>query len=219
MFIEPRNDLDRPTGCRAMLAVVALCVGIAPAFGDSRSWELVEDEDGIKVWSREVPDSDIREVRALTIMDVPASRIRQVLANTGDFPEFMPYVEEARVIESNRSGRVVYQRVDPPMVSPRDYVLRVTTEADRETGRYVRRWSIANRKDPPPREDVVRVRTNRGRWTLQRLSEERTRVEYYLFTEPGGSIPSWIVNYANSNSVPKLLKAVSKRARNPDWTQ
>lgn len=182
------------------------------------NWELAENENGIRVWTREVPDSQIRELKATSVIEAPVGRIRKVLSDTEAFPEFMPYVEQARILDSGPGWRIVYQLVDPPLVSPRDYTIRVTTSHDENSGQYVRRWTIANHHGPHEQEDVVRVKTNQGRWILEPVSDQRTRVTYYLYTNPGGSIPGWVANQANSNSVPKLLRAVANRARDPDWT-
>ncbi len=56
-----------------------------------------------------------------------------------------------------------------------------------------------------------------GTWTVERLGSQSTRLEYWLYTDPGGSIPTWIANKANNTSVPDLLDAVRKRAHDPQW--
>lgn len=204
-------------GLPGAIALLLACFAHA-AEEPATSWELVEKEDGITVREREVPDSDIRAVKAETVMKAPAERIWQVLNNRQDYPEFMPYVEEVRLLEREPGMAIVYQRVDPPLVSERDYTIRVEADIDRENGRYERCWHIANDRGPDEREDIVRIPTSKGCWRLQRVATERTRVRYRVHTDPGGSVPSWLVNQANSNGVPKLLRSVEKRALDSDWT-
>jgi hypothetical protein len=57
----------------------------------------------------------------------------------------------------------------------------------------------------------------KGNWTIEKLTDTQTRITYYLYTDPGGSIPNWIANKANKQSVPDLLDAVRKRAANPAY--
>lgn len=201
------------------VVALALAAFAHAAEAPASTWDLAEREDGITVWEREIPNSDIRAVKAEMIMEAPAKRVWEVLNNREDYPEFMPYVEEVRLLERNEQAAIVYQRIDPPLISDRDYTIRVEADTDRREGRYQRCWRIANARGPDKREDIVRIRRSNGCWKLQRLSENRTRVRYRVHTDPGGSIPSWLVNQANSNSVPDLLRAVEKRARDPDWTQ
>ena len=43
------------------------------------------------------------------------------------------------------------------------------------------------------------------------------RVEYYVHTDPGGFIPVWLANKANTVTLPDLMKAVRQRSLDPNW--
>ena len=52
-----------------------------------------------------------------------------------------------------------------------------------------------------------------GSWTLEPLEGgRRTRAVYRLLTDPGGSIPGFIANRANTSALPRLFAQVRKRA-------
>ena len=193
--------------------LLAGCLLAAPP---SRGWEQVEEDDGITVWVREVPDSDVREVKASTIVDVPASRVWEVLLDTMKYREFMPYIVETRILGKHATGQYEYQRIDPPIVDMRDYAIKVVWEKDEANGVYKRSWSPANEK-VPERDDCVRVKTNQGSWTVTVAGPKKAHVEYHLYTNPGGSIPDWMANKANTTSVPTLLDAVRRRSIDPTW--
>jgi hypothetical protein len=58
------------------------------------------------------------------------------------------------------------------------------------------------------------VHTIHGSWSVEPdAGGKGSVVRYELFTEPGGSIPSWIANRAQRESVPDLVAAVLKRAK------
>ena len=191
--------------------VVLLAVLAAPG-AEAPPWRLVNDGDGIKVWTREVPGSAIREIKAETTAEVPPPRVWAVLDDVDNYPVFMPYVLEARNLASFEDGHYEYQLIDPPLVSRREYTLKVSYHVDRQAGTYERRWSPANDRGPPAKEGVIRVEVNRGSWRLEPVEGGRTRIRYYLYTDPGGAIPDWIANKANTTSVSDLLTAVRKRA-------
>lgn len=200
-----------------MFAAAAACAALALA-ADPQPWEEVENDDGIRVWARDVSGSSIREVKAETIINLPAKRVWAVLYDVSRYPEFMPYLIKGKVIGAAGPGaQYEYQLIDPPFVDRRDYTLKVTVKQNEETGLYTRSWVPANDKGPPKQEDVVRIEVCKGAWTVERLGSQSTRVEYYLYTDPGGSIPKWIANKANSTSVPDLVDAVRKRAHDPTW--
>ena len=48
-------------------------------------------------------------------------------------------------------------------------------------------------------------------WKLEsRDNGTQTFVTYYLFTDPGGAIPGWVANRANTTAVPNVLLAVRR---------
>jgi ribosome-associated toxin RatA of RatAB toxin-antitoxin module len=196
--------------------LLATCLLGAPA--NPNPWQEVDESNGITVWAREVPSSSIREVKAEAIVNLPMEQIWAVLRDVTQYVDFMPYVVEAKVLgPAPGGGTIEYQLLDPPLVDKRDYALTVTLEHGPTLTTWRRRWSATKDQGPPLREGVVRLTICEGAWTLERLGSRSTRVEYYLYTDPGGSIPAWMANKANTTSVPTLLDAVRQRAADPTW--
>lgn len=202
-----------------LTAIAAMVLSAGPGAKNPNPWEEVADENDVKVWTRDVPNSSILEIKAVTITRATPERIWAVLQDVAAYPQFMPYVQDTRIISTFAGGHYEYQFIDPPIVDERDYTLRIDYQVNANSGVRTRTWRAQNDKGPKKREDAVRVEVNRGSWTLEPLPKGRTRVTYYLFTDPGGSIPNWIANMANTTSVPELLAAVSNRSVNPAWTR
>lgn len=202
----------------SLVGIAALLFAAQPASAGS-SWELVEDDDGIKVWSREVGGSNVRQVKATKVVALAPERIWAVLVDTESYVEFMPYLESVEILEKvSASVSYLYQKVDAPLVDARDYVIRVTMKADPDKGVWTRSWVPAHHpSSPPENDDAVRLKVLEGQWTLKRLAPGKTEVTYFLHTDPGGSIPTWIANKANKSSVPTLLSAVAKRSADPNY--
>lgn len=199
---------------RASFAAAALlaAVGEAAAATFASGWSPALDSGGVHVETRSQPGSPVAEVRASIVVAAPPERVFAVITDADRFPEFMPYVEEARTVARiDRNRWYVYQRLSPPLANDRDYTLLQESEADPQSGRYTLRWSIANDHGPPPVDGVVRVELCTGSYELERV-EGGTRLTYRLLTDPGGSLPAWLAEIANTQSVPALLQAVAARA-------
>ncbi len=199
------------------MTMVVFGLAMTLAAASSVPWEEVDDDDGIIVWARDVPGSDIREVKAEAVIDAPAKRVWDVLLDTGHYVEFIPYLESIRTVGTHARGTYEYEVVDPPIVDKRDYTVRIVLEPDEENGVYRRTWSPANDKGPKKQEDVVRLTINQGSWTVVAEGPKRARLTYYLYTDPGGSIPTWMANKANTSSLPELMTAMRNRSVNPKW--
>jgi hypothetical protein len=127
----------------------------------------------------------------------------------------MPYTAASKVILDKGGYRYVYQRIDAPFVSDRDYTVRIKDVSQRlPTGKVVWKkvWSAANEKGPAPADGVVRLVVVDGFWQFEEIAENRTRVTYYVYTDPGGVLPAFIINGANKQAIPTLFEVVEEQA-------
>ena len=224
-----RREAPRQTLALAALCATLAAAGLARAGDSGEGWEKKEFECqrpekgcriqkcceyGFGVWTREKPGSDVKEVRAVGEIDAPPAEVFKVISDYEHQKGNMPYVEEQKVF-SRTEGEVVFWTVaDFPLVSKRDWVIKSKLEKNFEGGKYRASWEVTEHKEAPPAaEGVVRLKINTGSWTLEPLGDgKRTRGTYYIFTDPGGSIPSFIANKANTKALPDLFEAVRKRA-------
>jgi hypothetical protein len=108
----------------------------------------------------------------------------------------------------------LYTLVRPPLVSPRDYTVRVDLLRDDllAGGQFVLQWAIATDHGPPSPSGTVRLLANSGGWLLEATGAVTSFV-YRLFNDPGGNLPAWIVNSGNEREIPRMLAAVEKAAK------
>jgi hypothetical protein len=185
-------------------------VGAAHA---DEGWKKVTEKDGVLVEARQVEGSRVREVRAVTTIAASPEACYAVVHAFEDYPRTMPYVKESRVLK--RDGDAVlwaYSRVEAPLVSARDYSVRVTTTR-RPDGEIRMAWVLDDSLGPAPQKGVVRVPVNDGSWTfVPGDGGATTRATYRLLTDPGGSVTTWIADQANKTAVPDVLRSVRKAA-------
>lgn len=200
-------------------AWISLVVVLAGATVHAKpDWELVYNRNDIRVWARTSPSSPIRELKAQVTVEAPREHVWQILRDVPNMPEFMPYVLHSEVLGRGDAGtQYEYHVVDPPFVSKRDYVVRVSEQRPNDADTWECRWTADPERGPPPPAGVVRLQVVDGRWVVRRLNAERTEVTYFLHTDPGGAIPAWLANRANTTSLPDLMRAVQNRAANRSW--
>lgn len=169
---------------------------------------------GLAVYTREKPGSSIREVRAVGEVDAPPAKVFEVVSDYEHQSEHLPYMKAQKVFSRTQDEVTFWALADFPLVSMRDWVLRSKLERNLPGGVYRVSWEPATVKEAaPPADGVVRLSVNTGSWTLEPLDGgKRTRATYALFTDPGGSIPSFLANKANTTALPELFEAVRKRA-------
>ncbi len=190
---------------------LALLLALAPPDG---GWQEVARAGDLVIYNRARDGSDVREVLAVGTFDATPEHVHRVLDDNAGYQDFMPYTKVSRVLK--REGATVwsYERINAPLVAERDYTVKITHRTlTRGDGAVVvhHAFTQANADGPAPVDGVVRVAVLDGRWELEPTDGgARTRATYWVYTAPGGSVPTFIANAANTNAVPGLFDAVKK---------
>ena len=198
-----------------LLAVTALAFGLSsPA---QAAWKrATQTKDGIVVDVRAEKGSSIVTVRGTwTAAKQTPKRLWKAVNDLERYTEFMPYLEVAKVLK--REGRSTWQYycLDTPIISDRDYTLKLTTDANPgKDGRWRVSWVSANAAGPKPKAGKVRVKVATGSWQFDSVQGGKaTKITYTVRSDPGGSIPSWIANRANRQAVPDVMRALLKQSK------
>lgn len=202
-------------GRRALLPLL-IAVAASPASPEEAAipapeaaWNVVHEVEGITVYQRDDADSDLKEYKAIGVVDVPAPVLSGVLKDRARYTEFFPYLVENKPFTKD-GKHYSYERLDPPLVSERDYTVEHADE-DLEGGGLRVRFHDANDAGPAASEDRVRVASVDGMWELVAVDAARTRITYHVHTDPGGSVPMFLVNIANKRGVSSAVQALRDR--------
>ena len=191
------------------MVTLLLLIALSPPEG---SWQEAARSGDIVIYNRTRAGSDVREVLAVGTIDAAPEHVHRVLDDNARYQDFMPYTKESRVLKRDGATLWSYERINAPLVAERDYTVRIThREVKRGDGSVVlhHAFTQSNVDGPPAVDGVVRVAVLDGRWELEPIDGgKRTRATYWVYTSPGGSVPTFLVNAANTNAVPGLFDAV-----------
>lgn len=195
--------------------ILALIAVAAPARASEAKWEELSNEDGIVVWSREVPGTSLVEFRGRGLVKSPIKHLIAILRDQDRKTEWMANCVGNHAIEYLPGNKmVIYNRVGSPapLVDDRDTVLQ--TEARFDVAARTVELSFQETKHPkmPAVEDVVRMPKTRGFWRLEYKDPNLTMVTYQVQADPGGSIPQWVVNWASKGLPRKTLEGLRVQA-------
>jgi hypothetical protein len=207
------------------LAAIVLVLASTTLAG-AAEWSTVHRTEDLTIQAREHPDSAVKELRAEGRIDASPGSVWAVIADLERLPQFMPYVKASQVLAREPGGvTIAYQRLSFGGLrllglSDRDYVIRIvddvtTTRDGRPLLRRV--WTVTDAPAPTPDPSVIRLTVNRGSWQLSPAGDDATLAVYCLFTDPGGSLPAWIVNRANQSGIPDVFQAVRATVRDPRY--
>lgn len=207
-----------------MFVFLLLLVGAlaAQATEPGGGWSFVSRTADVELYERGHAGTDLHEYKAIGVIDAPPACVKRVLDDAGEYPKFMPYVVETKVLSNDLHGRVSYQRLAPPLVGERDYTVKVeyTTHACANGTAYLNQWKTANELGPAEKAGVSRVKMTEGSWLLEPTkSGAATHATYTLFSDSGGRMPAFLLNRAGKTAVPKVFSAIRTQVKLPKYAQ
>lgn len=160
-------------------------------------WREIADEEGIKVYQREVPGTSFVSFRGIGVVDADIFDVYAVIFDIKNKTSLLSNCSDYQLLQYKALGNlVVYTRTEAPFIfiSDRDSVLetRVTFEHDKK--RIVATFKKTDDTIFPPRDDAVRTKALKGSWILEALADGTTRITYEVNADPGGLLPAWLVN-------------------------
>jgi hypothetical protein len=212
---------------RGLLLVLMLSAGMC-AFAAEQNlasqtnddWKLASKSGGVMLYSRTRPGSSLKEFKAVGEIDASTRTVHNVLDDFEQYPKFMPFTAECRLIKREGDAMIGYQRLSPKIVGDRDYTLRIRHKSWPAEGGglvYQDRWEPANELGPAEKPGVLRVKLCEGGWLLEPAGANKTRATYSVYTDSGGKLPTFIANAASEIGIRKIFTAVRKQVKNPKY--
>ena len=176
-------------------------------------WKLKKSEDGIDVYVRNVPDTDLLEFKGVTILDCNTETVFNVFRDFNSWPSWSYKLATVDVLKKESSVEFfVYYEVEMPWpMENRDMInhLRMTKNKLTGEGRIIME-SIADYI--PEKEDKIRLKDGKGFYQLNPTEDGKTEITYQYFTNPEG-VPAWVVNLFITDSPFATLKGMREEVK------
>jgi len=181
-------------------------------------WEKFDEEDGISVYRRDVPGSDIVALRGEGVVAAPILRVGSVLTDISRATEWIDSLEEAKLVRKiSDTEYIKWDHIGTPFVlADRDFVFNVKLEFKaKEKQMIVRLKSV---EDPAaPKTDYVRGHMIYGMYVLTSIEGgKKTRILTEMLCDPKGSVAKWMVNLFQKSWPYNTITALRKQVQKPD---
>lgn len=188
-----------------MVRLVLLALAAEPAFVFDGT------ADGVTIEKREVAGSSFFELRlTATTTKATLEALCDEAWGDGSYDPTEPDLKARKVLSADAGVRVTWEEIAPAVVSPRDYVLYQTV--DRTPTTCTMRYRSTSDPAAPVRSSVVRITRLWGSWHFEALPSSGVRVVYTSFSDPGGSIPAFLVKGPQRSAAIMWMKRTMDRA-------
>lgn len=195
------------------LVLLALLQFPLDVFENTDAFTKLEESDGLTLSRREVKANVYSEYRVELATVHPVDALCTAIFEWGTKGGDGPGVTVHKVLEDGDDVRVIYNQISQPVVAKRDFAMTVAREKLPD-GNCRIRFRATNDQAPPKPEGFVRMDKMWGEWRLEAVPAGGSKITYTLFSDPSGSIPSFLVHGAQKKSTrDSVLMAVEKTKR------
>jgi hypothetical protein len=211
----------------SLLTVYALS-GVARADAPTAppKWEKFDEEDGVRMFRRDVPGSSIVGLRGEAFVAAPIARVASVLIDRQRSTEWIDRLVKTKVIrEISETESINWNHIKTPTpLKDRDFVFKTVLTTDPANKKV--RFSYYSVQDSlaPEYDAYVRGSFQSGKFELtmaERTNPDGTKtpgtiVVAEVVVDPRGSVPTFIVNMVQKSWPHKTLTALRKQVAKPD---
>jgi hypothetical protein len=156
--------------------------------------KLKKDLDSIKVYTCHNDTSRFKSIVAEFTLHTTLDQLAQFVFDTPNYTTWQFNTIEAQTIRKISSSEQIYHTVieAPWPVIDRDMVVRMRIQ------RSDQNMVIHTESEEgilPRKELYIRVPSSRGMWIVKEKNKNILQIKYTMQIDPGGAVPSWLVNW------------------------
>jgi hypothetical protein len=173
------------------------------------NWKLSTEKDGIKIYTSMVPDSKIKAIKVECNLNATPSQVVALVMDVNTAPDWVYHVKSAKLVKQvSASELYYYSEVSLPWpAANRDFVAHLTVSQDPDT-KVVTIDGPAVPGFVPIKKGIVRIDNSIGKWIITPMGPDQVNVEYSIHVDPGGALPSWLVNMFATEAPLKIFQSL-----------
>lgn len=158
-------------------------------------WSLSTNKEGIKVYTRHVPDSKIKAIKVECTLNATPAQLVAVLLDIKGSLDWVYHTKSVSLIKQvSPTELYYYSEVNIPWpVHNRDFIAHIKVTQDPAT-KVITVDAPCLPDMVPVKDGIVRIEHSVGKWIITPVDSGQVKVEYTLHLDPGGSVPAWLLN-------------------------
>ena len=172
-------------------------------------WKLSTEREGIKIYTGGVPGSKVKAIKVEAMFNATAAQLVAVIMDVNTSPDLVYHTKSSKLIKQVSATELYYySEVSLPCpAANRDFVAHLMVTQNPDT-KAVTIDGPAVAGFVPVKEGIVRIIDSKGKWIITPIGTNQIKVEYSIHVDPGGSLPSWLVNMFATEGPLKIFAGI-----------
>lgn len=189
------------------------CLWISVALSQT-NWKLSKNKDGIQVYQKDSKNSGFKSIKVECTLEGSFDKLIAIINNISHYKDWV-YNNKTTSLLKRISAYEFYYYTEAYLPWPldnRDAVMHTRITKD-SLNRFIKINSVAVPNIVPLKGGKVRISRSDINWYVTKPSSNTIHIIYTFETDPGGNVPSWLVNsfadkgpYESFKKLGELLK-------------
>ena len=175
----------------------------------AQDWNFIKERDGIKIYTRTEESTALKSFKGEADLKTDMEKISKVIEKIESYELWNDDISEIKVLGYEKDKYIRYYlvyKVQWPFTS-RDLCVEALITIDPLTGkRSVRATPLPG--VVPEKPDKVRITNYLQEWTMEPSGNGMVHLTLEGSVDPGGSIPTWLINLVISDTPLKIMRQV-----------
>ena len=181
----------------AILCVVFLTSATTPELQPNQ-WTATDNKDGINSYIGPTGTNGTMATKVTMTLPTSPEKAVRIIADVDNYSQWVPYCEKSFTIQKvSDTVCYAYQRISAPLVSDRDLAMRLTVRKIANKEYEILLTAVPN--FVKAENNAIRIEHFIARYHVYAISKDSTCIEQVCEVNIGGSIPSFLLRWANHN--------------------
>ena len=189
---------------------------------DNMGWEILDSSSNNLVSTKEIQERDLFAVMVKKDIKLPKNILQDVIMDVNNYKQFLKSADSFISNEIKRTSNFVdgYQfiPINIPFFDNREYLFRMYPSGFKNDDSIsIIHWYLLDENEivlDKKDHSATYLSHGAGLWMAEKKSNNKISLSYRLYMDPGGSLPTFLIDMINKTSVVNIFEDVIAEAQN-----
>nr|AWJ66315.1 collagenase and related proteases [uncultured bacterium] len=209
--------MDKKVFYKALMLIMTVLFTLEVS-AQEEAWKFKSEKEGLTIYSRSVDYSNIKELKITATVKSNLGTLVKILDDVTLCPEWMYGCKTAEEVQP-ADGTEAYDKATLQFPKPFSYrvmLTRSTIDQDPDS-KVVTVKTTSIPEEVPVDKSLVVIEKMVTTWVLTPTDSGEIEIESYLFCDPGGYIPAFLLNSLMDRGPTRTIKKLMKLLEKPEY--
>lgn len=199
-----------------MMVIIFFLPVISSGEVETKDWQKIFDKNGISGYERSLPETEIKEFKAVAFVEARVEVIIEVFKDISSYPLWLPKCKETKIIKKIDSYTTLFlNQINTQWpIKNRGALIKSKSSFDLETGfASINFKAVKDEKEYLLNRGLAPIAAFDGRFEIEVFGREMVKITYTSMADPGGKISAAMVNTTSRMHPVKSLKGLRKMVK------